>query len=211
MDSSVVSTRPERTSLEITADRKAANAFFTRFDTNWNVKERRDLSRLIERESYDWNLRCCTWEGNQRAADYNVTDAERTRRRTVRESVYPHAHRSDDNLRAYVWTDTLANMPPTAVHQRTEKERKVTTRWAAEYWHLSVTRKNRRRRILNDDRLPFAQWLLLRPSYGPLHEAPEEHFTPSYARYKKGEIRPANMTPERALHIALAALGAAKR
>jgi lipopolysaccharide biosynthesis protein len=82
--SHVVVTGPVRSSDDIAADRKAANTFFTHYATpGW--KKSRDLARLVEFYSHDWNLICCTIEakawsfehGHDNAATRVATKAAR--------------------------------------------------------------------------------------------------------------------------------------
>ena len=210
MSGTAVITRPERTSAEIWADRKAGVAFFARLDREWNVNQKRDLIRLMERESFDWKLRCCAFENYEWTARNLETSADRARRKYERESTNPLARRDNSKLGFYVVPETSALLPGAALHRRTVQERETDEAADYTYWRRSVGLAKKRAKIEIDDRTPFAQWLLLRPDYGPIRDridaAPDTGFIPSYNRYRKGQIRPVNITYERALAIAIAVL-----
>jgi hypothetical protein len=202
----VVATHPTRTSAEIAGDRKAATAFFARFDRPWGGRARRDLTRLMERESYDWNLRCCTAEGARWASVHERTPAQRAMRTAARVAADPLSVRDDSQLRPYVSVETTAAMPPNAAIRRNAKER--ARNWDNQWkWQKKITVPIRRQRILRDAHLPYAQWLLLRPGFGSLRPASVvQPRQPSFTKYVKGQLRPVNMSANRALNIAIAAL-----
>ena len=93
----LVTTRPERTSDEVAAGRKAANAFFTRYDTSKDRTVKRNVDRLVDCFSQDWNLLCCDREGRQwaRLQPGNAGPAERAQAHAARAAL-----RSADELPA---------------------------------------------------------------------------------------------------------------
>jgi hypothetical protein len=67
----------------------------------------------------------------------------------------------------------------------------------------------RLQRALRDENHQFAHWLLEHPQYGPNYDASElapRAIEPWH--YVAGQVRPAGLTPERALEIAIAVLDA---
>ena len=209
MSNAAVGTRPERTGREIAIDRKAANAFFARMNrwSKLSANRARDLRRLLERESHDWNLRCCTAEGRVWAAANASSPSERAHRTAERIAADPLAHRDASQLRHYVPATTEALMPRTRLHPISTRERARSTESARRYW-VRVT--HRRDQVLLDGRTPFAQWLLANPRYGPVRPAPVDDSSAKrrarYGRYKSGEVHIVGMTAESAIQIAMGAL-----
>ena len=209
MTNAAVGTRPERTGREIAIDRKAANAFFARMNrwSKLSANRARDLRRLLERESHDWNLRCCTAEGRVWAAANASSPSERAHRTAERIAADPLARRDASQLRHYVPATTEALMPRIRLHPISTRERARSTESARRYW-VRVT--HRRDQVLLDGRTPFAQWLLANPRYGPVRPAPVDDSSAKrrarYARYKSGEVHIVGMTSESAIQIAMGAL-----
>jgi hypothetical protein len=210
-----VTTRPERTSDDIAADRKAANAFFARYATAGTGKRQRDRDALIRFYSYDWNLICCVIEASEWSRIYgDDTVAHRAARRAERAAQAAFNEipaRDDSRLRPYVHATTARWMPPQGVTPRPVRERLTARGQADRFWTLCLNPTAKfRAAVLNDADQPFNQWLLLQPGYGPVHDAPEGYAgtlrLPKSQRFMPGTIRPAGISYDRALEIALAAL-----
>ena len=211
----LIVTRPERSSDDIAADRKAANAFFARYATTGTTRNQRDRDALIRFYSYDWDLICCVME----ASDWdrihsNDTVALRAARRTERTAqaalnVFPT--RDDSRLRPYVHAMTAKRMPPEGVTPCPLGERLTARGEADRFWAQCKNPSARfRAAVLHDVDQPFTQWLLMHPGYGPRQDAPEGFSgtprLPKARRFVPGTIRPAGMSYDRALEIAIAAL-----
>jgi len=208
-------TRPERTSDDIAADRKAANAFFAPYATTGSPRTQRDRDALIRFYSYDWNLICCVMEAREWSRIHgDDTAAHRAARRDERAAqavLNDFPARDDSRLRPYVHATTTKRMQPAGVTPRPVGERLTARGQADRFWAqcLNPTAKFRVA-ILNDADQPFSQWLLLHPGYGPLQDAPEGYAgtlrLPKSQRFVPGTIRPAGISYDRALEIALGAL-----
>lgn len=202
----LVATRPERTAREIAADRKEANAFWARlerYNPTGASSVHRDIRRMLAREQFSSRLLMATKDGagwceshpgpQQRAKDPGY----RAR--------HFHRFREDSQLKPYVSAATRALMPPPQLTQRTDAEKKRSAAAAREYWRTRRdTISPRILARLDRDRMPFEHWLLQHWNYGPVAPGAPEPSTPSWTHLKKGDVRPAGMTPERALQIALA-------
>ena len=214
MPQSLVTTRPERSSDQIAADRKAANAFFARYDNSHSVQHRRDIGRLVDYFSYDWKLLCCEMEAREWAASQpgNAGTAERAKARATRVAIVAATEipaRDDSKLRPYVHASTSKLMRPVAMPTLSIGERLTARGEASSFWRqCEKPSPEFRARALRDREIAFVQWLLTNPEYGPLHDAPQDYTgtmrPPIFQRYKKGVIRPAGMTYQRALEIAIA-------
>ncbi|WP_104198948.1 hypothetical protein [Cryobacterium sp. Y29] len=210
-----VTTRPERTSDDIAADRKAANAFFARYAPLGTGKSQRDKDALIRFYSYDWNLICCVIEASEWSRTHgDDTVAHRAARRAARAAqaaLNDFPTRDDSRLRPYAHATTAKRMPPQGVTPRPVSERLTARGQADRFWTLCLNPTAKfRAAVLHDADQPFSQWLLLHPSYGPLHDAPDGYSgtlrLPKSQRFVPGSIRPAGISYDRALEIALAAL-----
>ncbi|TFC79405.1 hypothetical protein E3O45_03765 [Cryobacterium sp. TMS1-20-1] len=210
-----VTTRPERTSDDIAADRKAANAFFARYAATGSPRTQRDRNALIRFYSYDWNLICCAIEATEwsrtHADDSAARRAARRAERAAQAALNDIPARDDSRLHPYVHAATMKRLPTPGVTPRPVSERLTARGQADRFWArcLNPTAKYRAA-VLNDADLSFSQWLLLHPGYGPLQDAPEGYAgtlrLPKSQRFVRGSIRPAGITYDRALEIALAAL-----
>jgi hypothetical protein len=97
------------------------------------------------------------------------------------------------------------------VTPRPAGERLTARGQADRFWALCLNPTAKfRAAVLNDADQPFSQWLLLHPSYGPMHDAPDGYAgtlrLPKSQRFVPGTIRPAGISYDRAFEIALAAL-----
>jgi hypothetical protein len=210
-----VTTRPERTSDDIAADRKAANAFFRRYASTGTGKSQRDTDALIRFYSYDWNLICCVLEATEwsriHADDTAAHRAARRAERAAQAALNDIPARDDSRLRQHVHATTAKRMPPQGVAPRPVSERLTARGQADRFWALCLNPTVKfRATVLHDDDQPFSQWLLLHPGYGPLQDAPEGYAgtlrLPKSQRFVPGTIRPAGISYDRALEIALAVL-----
>jgi len=210
-----VTTRPERTSDDIAADRKTANAFFARYATTGTGKSQRDKDALIRFYSYDWNLICCVIEASEwsriHADDSAAHRAARRAERAAQAALNNIPARDDSRLRPYVHAATMKRLPPPGVTPRPAGERLTARGQADRFWALCLNPTAKFRvAVLNDADQPFNQWLLLHPGYGPRHDAPEGYAgtlrLPKSKRFVPGTIRPAGISYDRALEIALAVL-----
>jgi hypothetical protein len=208
MGEHVVEARPERTQSEITADQQEAEAFFARlnsplFRSNSLIKFLRiettdHHAYMAVRESREWQTRTETPKSN--------------RRRQPRTLWMPGdiGPRDDSQLRHYVALAIKATLPVPAIHRQSEEELQVSKKEAAAWWRngLELSPSHAAYRIRQAS-VPFQHWLLEHPDYGitdqnaPITVSRDEH---RWFRYIPGEIRPAGMTPERALDIALTVL-----
>ena len=207
-----ISTRPERTSDEIAADRKAATTFFRRLDRNYGTPKR-NTARLVAFYAYDWKLICCVLEAVVWGGRVNPTSADRAEKKAAMKAAAAIAEkavqippRGPAALKAWAHPVTRRMLPATAFHTATVSERLDAVASASRFWRLCRTSASFRAR-LERDQVPFAQWLAEHPYYGPLQPAPE-HYTGSNRlavkeRFKKGTIRPAGMSYDRALEIAM--------
>ena len=210
-----VTTRPERTSDDIAADRKAANAFFARYAATGSPRIQRARDALIRFYSYDWNLICCVIEATEwsrtHADDSAAHRAARRAERAAQAALNDIPARDDSRLRPYVHTATMKRMPNPGVTPRPVSERLTARGQADRFWTLCLNPTAKfRGAALHDADQPFSQWLLLHPGYGPLHDAPDGYAgtlrLPRSQRFVPGSIRPAGISYDRALEIALAAL-----
>lgn len=196
--------RPERTTEDVERDEQLATEFWERLS-----RDDRRLRRLVERESYDYKLLMADKEGREWASRQAKNDmAHRTARRAARIVADPLADRRDENLRQFVSAEIRAQMPRIAMHGRAKGERAASLQKS--YWWFYGLRNigpTRRERILRDRGVVFEQWLLCNPQYGPERVGPDlfAHAPQTY-NYIPGQIRPAGMSPERALQIALSVL-----
>lgn len=196
--------RPERTTEEIHDDEQLAIQFWAqlpRFSPH--------LRRLVDRESHFYKLLIADKEGREWAGRQNGNNtAHRIARRAARLAADPLAHRRDENLRHYVDADTKTQMPRIAMHGRAKGERKASLQKTyAWFYELRDATPRRRERILRESAVVFEQWLLCNPQYGPERVGPDLFaHTLQTSNYIPGQIRPAGMSPERALQIALSVL-----
>lgn len=211
--SHVVVTGPVRSSEDIAADRKAANAFFSRYTTpGW--KKARDLDRLVVFYRHDWNLICCTIEAKawslEHGHDNAATRVEAQAARAAAEALDAIPARDDSKLRPYVHYTTTRRMPEPGLTASPIGERLTARREAARFWALCQNPTPAFIDKVLHAGHPFTRWALLNPGYGPLHDAPEHYQgttrTPKELRFRKGTIRPGGMSYDRALEIALQAL-----
>lgn len=142
------------------------------------------------------------------------------RRRRERESAAAEAARltpRENAFRPYVSEVTLSKMPPRSVRRRDKRVRWESTSRANAYFkrldRWGLTRPERIIRIVrNDLRLSPQQWAGMHP-YGPkvpMHDLDRyraNQVRPWRLRRKKMAFNPSGMTPERALEIAIRALG----
>ncbi|POH69154.1 hypothetical protein C3B59_05815 [Cryobacterium zongtaii] len=209
----VVVTGPVRSSDDIAADRKAANAFFARYATpGW--KSVRDLERLVEFYSYDWNLVCCVLDARVWTLDHGhdnaVARGHAKAARAALEAMDAIPARDDSKLRPYVHYTTTRRMPAPGLIASPIGECLTGRREATRFWALCQNPTP----VFIDKVLhaghPFTRWALLNPGYGPLHEAPDNYQgtsrTPKELRFRKGTIRPGGMSYDRALEIAVQAM-----
>ncbi|TFD66288.1 MULTISPECIES: hypothetical protein [Cryobacterium] len=210
-----ITTRPERTSDDIAADRKAANAFFARYTTTDSPRTQRDRDALLRFYSYDWNLICCVIEATEwariHADDSAAHRAARRAERAAEAALNDIPARVDSRLRPYVHAATMKRMPTPGVTRRPVSERLTARGQADRFWALCQNPTAKfRAAVLNDADQPFSQWLLLHPGYGPLQDAPDGYAgtlrLPKSQRFVPGSVRPAGISYDRALEIALAAL-----
>ncbi|WP_104126366.1 hypothetical protein [Cryobacterium sp. Y57] len=197
-----VTTRPERTSDDIAADRKTANAFFARYANTGSPRTQRDRDALIRFYSYDWNLICCVMEASEwsriHAGDTTAHRTARRAKRATQAALNDFPTRDDSRLRPYVHAATMKRLPTPGVTPRPVGERLTARGQADRFWArcLNPTAKFRAA-VLNDDQ-PFSQWLLLHPSYGPLQDAPEGYSgtlrLPKSQRFVPGYVRPAGIS-----------------
>ena len=206
-------TRPERTSDDIAADRKAAHAFFARYADPGSPRKR-DRDALIRFYSYDWNLLCCVMEASEwsriHGDDNAAHRAARRAERAAQAALNDLPARDDSRLRPYVHAPTPKRMQPSGVMPRPVGERLTDRGQADRFWALCLNPTAAFRAAVRDDDQPFSQWLLLHPGYGPLQDAPEGYAgtlrLPKAQRFVRGSVRPAGISYDRALEVALAAL-----
>ncbi|TFD27002.1 hypothetical protein [Cryobacterium cryoconiti] len=216
MSQFLVEVRPQRTSDQIAADRKAGTAFFARYDTenpykrsSWN----RDVASLLRFYSYEWSLVCCVLE----AAAWMRTHPHDTRtdritariRRAVRELAEEIPARDDSALQAYVHVSTIKLMHPPRAVPIPVADRLAARGEAARFWALCANPTPRFRRRVAAPALLFIQWLLVHPLYGPAQDGPAGYTGTTRVkktkRYSRNVIRPIGMSEARALEIALTA------
>jgi len=209
-----VSIGPGREGEQVAADRKAANAFFARYDNPRTNKQIRDWDRLVEFYSYDWKLVCCVIEAQVWMLEYGpdkaVARAQAKAARAALEALDALPARDDSKLRPYVHYTTTRRMPAPGLTQSPIGERLTGRREAAKFWALCANpTPTFIDKVLHAGH-PFTRWALLNPHYGPLHEVPEGYQgtsrTPKEVRFRKGTIHPGGMSYDRALEIALQAL-----
>ena len=143
MSQFLVEVRPQRTSDQIAADRKAGTAFFARYDTenphtrsSWN----RDLDSLLRFYSYEWNLVCCVLEATEwmRTHPHDTRTDRITARivRAVRELAEEIPARDDSQLQAYVHVSTIKLMHPPRVVPIPVADRLAARSEATRFWAL---------------------------------------------------------------------------
>ena len=208
-----ISTRPQRSSDEIAADRKAADVFFHRFDL---AKSRRDTNSLLAYYAHHWRLLRCDAEARQWSKRVTPTSAERSEAVAQRKAAADAAEeatrippRGNTPLRQYAHPVTRRMLPETALHIASPTARLGDRTEAVTFWKRCASSETFRARLLQGQ-IPFTQWAITHPDYGPIRDAPE-HYTGSIRpapkdRFKKGDIRPAGMSYDRALQIAMRAL-----
>ncbi|WP_104193226.1 hypothetical protein [Cryobacterium sp. Y82] len=207
-----ITTRPERTSNDIAADRKAANAFFARYTTTDSPRTQRARDALLRFYSYDWNLICCVIEATEWSRTHaDDTVAHRAAGRAAQAALNDIPTRDDSQLRPYVHTVTMKRLPTPGVTPCPVSERLTARGQADRFWALCLNPTGKfRAAVLHDADQPFSQWLLLQPGYGPRQDAPEGYSgtlrLPKSQRFVPGSVRPAGISYDRALEIALAAL-----
>ncbi len=199
----IVHTRPERTEDHIRADEEAASEFWERLP-RYNPH----LRRLIEHESYNYKLLLADREGREWAGRQHDNESDRRARRAARRAADPLSQRRDENLRRYVDPVFRLMMPSPRVGSMSKAERVASLSRSTAWFHeLSRISDRRLTKALRDENHQFVHWLLEHPQYGPIHEGPEltiRSFEPWH--YVAGQVRPAGLTPERALAIAIAVL-----
>jgi hypothetical protein len=210
----LVVTRPEPTSDGVAADRKAANAFFARYATTGTTRNQRDRDALIRFYSYDWNLICCVMEATEwdrmRSDDTVAHRAARKVARAAQASLSDFPTRDGSRLRPYVHATTAKRMPTQVVTPRPLGERLTARGEADRFWARCQDPTARfRTAVLHDVDQPFTQWLLLHAGSGPQQDVSEGSSgtprLPKVRRFVPGTIRPAGMSYDRALEIAIAA------
>jgi hypothetical protein len=207
----IVHTRPERTMDEIRADQQAADDFFARFDSRtMNPNRAKDNRRIAEREAHDYKILMAAKEGREWAGRYNKTAIQRREQAQERFVADPLNHRDDAKLRAYVHPAVRAAMPAPKLHERPRKVVDQSKKEAAS-WRYQARNwpKEWGEMKIRQSSVPFEHWLLSHPAYGVTNENAPIVVTRDEMRrfnYRKGEIRPAGLTLERALQIAIDAL-----
>ncbi|MDJ0336610.1 hypothetical protein QMG83_15380 [Salinibacterium sp. G-O1] len=210
--SGFITTRPQRTSDEIAADRKEATTFFARFDRP-NTITKRDVARLMSYYAHDWRLLRCdveahVWSQRVRPNAAQVRQARSRREATAQaaEEVARIPPRGDAPLRRYAHPVTRRMLPESSLHSVSAGERLEAQGQAARFWRLCASSPSFGRQLLRAQ-IPFPQWLAAHPDYGPLRDAPEGYTGSSRpatkARYRKGKIRPVGISYDRALQIAM--------
>jgi hypothetical protein len=212
-----ITTRPERTSDEIAADRKVANAFFASVYTGWIG--RRDLQRMIAYHSYAENLVQATMESESWWRSYSLSTAQRKARTAELHALATIMDTPDlGAYRYYVPAANRALLPAPSVHPRPrtvrgriERSKDLST---ARNWFTTLDRSveegsRRIARITREKDASFNQWLLKRTNwgYGPVRAVdPSEYVLPRQGRYRAHAIRPAGVSLDRAVEIAAAVL-----
>jgi hypothetical protein len=214
MSQVLVEVRPQRSSDQIAADRKAGTAFFARYDTenpHKRSRRNRDVDSLLRFYSYQWNLLCCVIEATEwmRTHPHDTrTDRARTLRaaRDLAEEIPP---RDDSKLQAYVHVSTIKLMHPPRVSPIPVADRLAARGEATRFWALCTNPSPRFRRRVAAPALPFIHWLLVHPLYGPAQDGPAGYTGTTRVkktkRYSRNVIRPIGMSEDRALEIALTA------
>ncbi len=217
-----------RTTQEIAADRKAATAFFARFDGYFHTDNRstkwRDIRKqIIEREVFDYKLLLAAAESHewsQRHKDGPKVRAARRALAELRDAGDTAELVMDLNqLREYVHPGKRWTLPEPRLGEPTPAERRTARRLAQVFWgaandpHKSVAPVAYRLRSVEDERTPLALWLLLEKNwdYG-INRIPagfDGHLTAqsvhrsSLTQYQPNKIVTVGMTPEKALAIAV--------
>jgi len=212
----LVEVRPQRTSDQIAADRKAGTAFFARYDTenphkrsSWN----RDLDSLLRFYSYEWNLICCVIAATEWMRTHpHDTRSDRITARTLRAArdlAEEIPARDDSQLQAYVHVSTITLMHPPRVAPIPVADRLAARGEATRFWALCANPSPRFRRRVAAPALPFVHWLLVHPLYGPAQDGPAGYTGTTRVkktkRYGRNSVRPIGMSEDRAMEIALAA------
>ncbi|MBG6060092.1 hypothetical protein RCH16_003549 [Cryobacterium sp. MP_M5] len=212
----LVEVRPQRTSDQIAADRKAGTAFFARYDTenphkrsSWN----RDVDSLLRFYSYEWNLICCVIEATEWMRTHpHDTRTDRITARTLRAARYLAEEipaRDNSALQAYVHVSTIKLMHPPRVAPIPVADRLAARGEATRFWALCTNPSPRFRRRVAAPTLPFVHWLLVHPLYGPAQDGPAGYTGTTRVkktkRYSRNSVRPIGMSEDRALEIALTA------
>lgn len=212
-------TRPERTTEEIAADRKAASAFFARFEgyNHTNSNKWRDVRRqIIEYERFDYKLLLCVEDGKRYLSTHNLPKKDREARALANElarNPIHWMHLQNQNLRSYVPTSTQRRLPiPRLGRRATRQEQSARNSY---FQNLARVSERRRGHIVRELDVVFEQWLLLpeQRHYGPHYPAPEG-WTASRTRPNKSAAARAAASKRRssaaedstALEIALRAL-----
>jgi hypothetical protein len=212
-----ISTRPERSSEEIAADRKEAAAFFASVYTGFIG--RRDLQRMIAYHSYAENLVQATIESESWWRSHAPTTAERNARAAELRAIATVMDTPDpDAFRYHVPAANRALLPPPRIHARPRTVRSSIQRSresaTARDWFRGLDRSmeggtRRIACIIREKDASFNRWLL-NPgnwSYGPPRAVnPTEYVLPRQGRYRAGAIRPAGVSLDRAVEIAAAVL-----
>jgi hypothetical protein len=209
-----VHTRPERSMAEIEADRMEAAAFFARFDSRTgNPNRTRDNRRTAATEAMDWKVLMAVREAGEWEARTGQTRRDREMRRVRKEQKEtrdPLLSRREDRLRPYVHPRVAQAMPAPRLHVPDKRVRERSLAEAAGWRHrVAHWGPEWRARVVRLESVPFEHWLLKNPHAGITDESRQLPVGKDERRlfhYRKGEVRPAGMTPERALQIALAAL-----
>ncbi|WP_104080983.1 hypothetical protein [Cryobacterium sp. Y11] len=211
--------RPERNSDDIAADRKAAKTFFARYAATSTRRNQRDRDTLIRFYGYDWNLICCAMEASDwsrtHGDDTAVHRAGRRAERAAQSVLNDFPARDDSRLRPYVHATTTTRMQPPGVTSSPLGERLTARGQADRFWDRCLNPSATfRAAVLRNDQ-PFSQWLLLHPGYGPRQDAPDGYAgtlrLPQSQRFVRGSVRPAGISYDRALEVALAALDKTRR
>ncbi len=188
--------------------------FIQRIEIN-GMKNR---AMLLEQLSWDEKIAMIVALSKDWIAAQDVDDPYRRRRE--RAAAAAEASRLTpraDAFRSYVSEHTLSQMPPRMVRRRDKHVRWESTSRANNYFkRLDQWGRTRPERIIrivrNDLRLSPQQWAGAHP-YGPkvpMHDLDRyraNQVRPWRLRVKKMAFNPAGMTPERALQIAIRALG----
>ncbi len=173
------------------------------------------LGRLIEQLGWDQKIGMIIALSAEWTAGQNRNSGEaRKRQRAAAAAERARLTRNDAAMIPYADPQTRAQLPPARVQQRDQLVRRHAAANARVYFHrLDRSDLTRIERIVrNDLRLSPQQWAAAHP-YGPkvpvadLDRFRTNQVPPSRSLRKKMAYNPAGMTPERALQIAMRALG----